>query len=91
MAKSETARETASIEAFQDALDDRLTDRQRTVLRTAYLADYFESPRGSTSEEVADALDISGPTMLHHLRRAERKLVDAFLSTTPETRPSSDQ
>lgn len=91
VAKSETARETASIEAFQDALDDRLTDRQRTVLRTAYLADYFESPRGSTSEEVADALDIAGPTMLHHLRRAERKLVDAFLSTTPETRPSSDQ
>ena len=91
VAKSETARETASIEAFQDALDERLTDRQRTVLRTAYLADYFESPRGSTSEEVADALDIAGPTMLHHLRRAERKLVDAFLSTTSETRSGSDE
>ena len=52
------------------------------MLRTAYLADYFESPRGSTSEEVADALDIAGPTLLHHLRRAERKLVDAYLSTT---------
>lgn len=91
MAKSETTRETASIEAFAESLDDRLTDRQRTVLRTAYLADYFESPRGSTSEEVADALNIAGPTMLHHLRRAERKLVDAFLSTTSAVGQSSDQ
>lgn len=90
-AKSETTRSTGSIEAFGDALGDTLTDRQRTVLRTAYLADYFESPRGSTSEEVADALDIAGPTMLHHLRRAERKLVAAFLSTTSEISHPSDQ
>lgn len=63
---------------FRRALRDRLTDRQQTALRTAYLADYFESPRGSTSEEIATSLDITGPTLLHHLRAAERKLLDAF-------------
>lgn len=71
-------------EAFRDVLDDRLTDRQRTVLRTAYLSEYFASPRGSTSAEVAETLDIAGSTMLHHLRRAERKLVAAFFETTSQ-------
>jgi hypothetical protein len=60
-------------------LDDRLTQRQRTVLQTAYFADYFESPRGSTAEEVATSLDITGSTLLHHLRAGQRKLLDAYL------------
>jgi predicted DNA binding protein len=64
---------------FRDELDDRLTERQKTVLRTAYLADYFESPRGSTAEEVAASLDITGSTLLHHLRAGQRKLLDAYL------------
>jgi predicted DNA binding protein len=61
----------------REELTDRLTDRQETVLRTAYLADYFESPRGSTAEEVAASLDITGSTLLHHLRASQRKLLDA--------------
>ncbi|MFT4909755.1 MAG: putative DNA binding protein, partial [Natronomonas sp.] len=73
-AKEETTRDPDTVDAFRDTLEERLTERQRTVLRTAYLSDYFESPRGSTSEEVAQALDITGPTVLHHLRRAEQKL-----------------
>jgi DNA-binding CsgD family transcriptional regulator len=85
LAKEETTRTPDPVDAFRDSLDERLTERQRTVLRTAYLADYFESPRGSTSKEVAGALDITGPTVLHHLRRAEQKLVEAFLAGDPET------
>ncbi|WP_053948295.1 bacterio-opsin activator domain-containing protein [Halolamina sediminis] len=90
VSKTKTARRSASAESFRDALDDRLTDRQRAVLRTAYLSDYFTSPRGSTAEEVADTLDITGSTMLYHLRRAQRKLIEAFLSTDrkPATRDS---
>ncbi|MCD2200430.1 helix-turn-helix domain-containing protein [Halobacterium sp. KA-4] len=61
----------------REELTERLTDRQETVLRTAYLADYFESPRGSTAEEVAASLDITGSTLLHHLRASQRKLLDA--------------
>jgi predicted DNA binding protein len=63
---------------LRDDARDRLTERQETALRTAYLADYFESPRGSTAEEVAASLDITGSTLLHHLRAGERKLLDAL-------------
>jgi predicted DNA binding protein len=78
VSKEERTRTADTAEAFHDALDERLTDRQRTVLRTAHLSDYFTSPRGSTSEEVAETLDIAGSTMLYHLRRAQQELVDAF-------------
>jgi predicted DNA binding protein len=65
---------------FREDLASSLTERQHTVLRTAYLAEYFASPRGSSAEELADALDITGPTVLYHLRRAQRKLLDAFFT-----------
>jgi hypothetical protein len=90
LAKSEASRTTNSPETFREDLDARLTDRQRTVLRTAYLSNYFASPRGSTSEQVADTLDIAGSTLLYHLRRAERKLVGAYFETDRETPAPSD-
>jgi DNA-binding CsgD family transcriptional regulator len=79
VARTETARAGESAEAFRNELDERLTDRQRTVLRTAYLSDYFDSPRGSTSDEVAETLDIAGSTLLYHLRRAQQELIGAYL------------
>jgi len=79
VAKTETTRTAESAEAFRNELDERLTDRQRTVLRTAYLSDYFNSPRESTSEEVAETLDIAGSTLLYHLRRAQQELIGAYL------------
>ncbi len=78
-AKRELETRSETVSEFRDDLQERLTDRQRTVLRTSYLADYFESPRGSTAEEVADSLDISSSTLHHHLRAAQRKLLEAFL------------
>jgi DNA-binding CsgD family transcriptional regulator len=90
VAKAETARTPDSAEAFRNDLDERLTDRQRSVLRTAHLSGYFASPRESTSEEVADTLDIAGSTLLYHLRRAERELVGAYFETDRETPPPSD-
>ncbi|MFD1633502.1 bacterio-opsin activator domain-containing protein [Haloplanus ruber] len=79
VAKEERNRSVTTAREFRDELDERLTPRQRTVLRTAYFADYFESPRGSTAEEVAASLDITGSTLLHHLRAGQRKLLDAYL------------
>lgn len=76
--KREQERSVETAGEFRRALRDRLTDRQLTVLQMAHLADYFESPRGSTSEEVAGSLGITSPTFLHHLRAAERKLLAAF-------------
>lgn len=62
-------------------LDDRLTDRQRSALRAAYLAGYYQWPRGSTAEEVADALGVSAPTLHQHLRAAESKVMAALFGT----------
>ena len=90
LAKEATTPSPEPVAAFRNELADRLTDRQQAVLRAAYLADYFESPRGSTAAEVADSLDIAGPTLLYHLRRAERKLVAAFLATDPATPAGND-
>ncbi|MFC4408178.1 bacterio-opsin activator domain-containing protein [Haloarchaeobius iranensis] len=83
--KAETQRDPESVDAFRSDLKEALTDRQLQVLRTAYLSDYFTSPRGSSSEEIADALDVTGPTILYHLRRGQRKLLESFFETDPET------
>ncbi|WP_254840132.1 bacterio-opsin activator domain-containing protein [Natronomonas marina] len=88
VSKAETPRTSDSPEAFRSDLDERLTDRQRTVLRTAHLSGYFASPRGSTSEEVAETLDIAGSTLLYHLRRAEQELVGAYFETDRESPPT---
>lgn len=82
LAKRERERELATAREFRDELRDRLTDRQETVLRTAFLANYFESPRGSSAEEVGDSLGITGSTLLHHLRASQRKLLEEFFDTT---------
>lgn len=85
VAKRDRERAATTARTVRDELDDRLTDRQRTALRAAFLADYFESPRGSSAEEVAASLDIAGSTLLHHLRAGQRKLLDAyFREPSPE-------
>jgi predicted DNA binding protein len=60
--------------------DVALTDRQLTVLTTAYHLGFFDAPRENTGGEVAEELDISTPTFHEHIRIAERKLVEAFLT-----------
>ncbi len=78
-AKREVERPQQPGPNLRRALDDTLTDRQRAALRAAYHGGYFEWPRGSTAEELADAMDISSPTFHQHLRAAQRKLLSAFL------------
>jgi predicted DNA binding protein/PAS domain-containing protein len=66
-----------------DALPDEadLTDRQREALEAAFRAGYFEWPRDSTAEEVAESLDITSPTLHSHLRKAEGQLVEEFFES----------
>jgi predicted DNA binding protein len=84
VAKRQRERELASSREFRDELSDRLTDRQQNALRTAFFAEYFQSPRGSSAEEVANALDITGPTLLYHLRAGQRKLLSEFFDATDD-------
>ena len=64
---------------FRQAVDDRLTEKQRAAVRAAFFAGYYDWPRGSTAEELAASMGISSPTLHSHLRKAQRKLLTAFL------------
>lgn len=85
LAKRERERDVTTAREFRDELRDKLTDRQENALRTAFFAEYFQSPRGSNAQEVAEALDITGPTLLHHLRAGQRKLLEEFFEVTDES------
>ncbi|WP_435360795.1 bacterio-opsin activator domain-containing protein [Haloarchaeobius sp. DFWS5] len=82
LSKREVERSVQSTESFRQGLGDKLTDRQRTALETAFSAGYYEWPRDSTAEEVAEAMGISAPTLHEHLRAGERKLLEAFIEET---------
>ncbi|MBX0323777.1 PAS domain S-box protein [Halomicroarcula sp. F13] len=64
---------------FRAELLDRFTDKQREAVETAYLSGFFEWPRESTGEEVAEMLGVSQPTFNRHLRASQRKLLDVLL------------
>ncbi|WP_138005181.1 bacterio-opsin activator domain-containing protein [Halalkalirubrum salinum] len=65
----------------RNELLEGLSDRQRATIEAAYRGGYFDWPRGSTAEEMADAMDISSPTFHNHLRKAQRALLDAVFET----------
>lgn len=76
VARRERDRSIRTRGGFLAAFEDRLTDRQREVLRTAYFAGFFESPRQQTGEEIGGLLGISQPTFNDHLRTGQRKLLE---------------
>jgi hypothetical protein len=82
-AKRATERPVETDAGFRERLIDRLSDRQATVLQAAYHGGYFEWPRESTAEELADSLDVSSPTLHNHLRKAQGKVLTAFFEDVP--------
>jgi predicted DNA binding protein len=54
---------------------DRLSSRQRDVFRYARSRGYYDHPRGTDVNAVADALNLSSSTVHEHLRKAEAKLL----------------
>ncbi|ELY96972.1 PAS/PAC sensor protein [Natrialba chahannaoensis JCM 10990] len=57
-----------------------LTDRQLTTLRLAYFGGFFEWPRSSTGEDIAEALGVTPPTMHQHLRKALKTVLSEFFA-----------
>jgi predicted DNA binding protein len=55
---------------------DSLTPTQRKVFDLAREMGYYEWPRGCSTRDLADELDVSKTTLLEHLRKAEAKLLD---------------
>jgi predicted DNA binding protein/GAF domain-containing protein len=76
--KRETDRDVRTAGAFRSTVRERLTDRQFEALRTGYLAGYFDWPRRSTAEEVADTMGISSATLHGHFRKSLRELLGVF-------------
>ncbi|ELY64920.1 bacterio-opsin activator domain-containing protein [Natrinema versiforme] len=74
VAKRETT-QTRSARRLDTYLADLLTDKQFEALQAAHYSGFFEWPRESTGEDLAEALGVSPPTYHYHLRAAERKLV----------------
>lgn len=52
-----------------------LTERQREVLVAAYRHGYYDVPRGIGSRRLAERVGLAKPTLLEHLRKAERRLI----------------
>lgn len=82
VAKREVERSTETAPEFRQDLSEELTDRQHTVLEAAYQGGYFNWPRDSSGEDLADSLGIASSTFSQHLRAAERKLLSTFFDDT---------
>lgn len=83
-AKRELDRPVETVQQFRETLTERLTEKQLQALRTAYFAGYFEWPRRSSAEEIADSLDISSATLHFHLRHALDKVLVALFEREPD-------
>ncbi len=55
-----------------DIVEDALTDRQFAALQAAYYGGYFDIPRASTGDVLADRIGVTRQTFNQHLRKAER-------------------
>ena len=78
LVRREDSESSGGEEDVRVALEKHLTDRQREVLLTAFESGFFESPRETTGAELAAMLDISQPTVTHHLREAQKRLFTAL-------------
>ncbi|MDQ2052585.1 bacterio-opsin activator domain-containing protein [Natronolimnohabitans sp. A-GB9] len=89
LARRERDRSVQPARAFDAELRSQLSERQLRTLETAYYSGFFEWPRESTGEEVADSLGVSQPTFSRHLRLAQQKvyalLFDERNANSPET------
>jgi predicted DNA binding protein len=73
-------RELQTPTGHRSTLFGTLTERQLEVLRTAYFGGFFEWPRESTGEEIAELLDVSQPTVNRHLRLGQQALLSELFS-----------
>jgi hypothetical protein len=62
-----------------------LTDRQRRLVVTAVERGYYDTPRGSSLTELADAEGIAKSTCSETLHRAEEAIVKRYVEDLPET------
>jgi len=57
-----------------------LTEKQREVMVAAYRHGYYDLPKGINSVRLSERLFLSKPTMLEHLRKAERRILTEIMA-----------
>jgi DNA binding protein with HTH domain len=68
-----------SINTKEESLLSKLTIKQRQALLTAFALGYYDVPRRISSEELSRHLNADKSTIVEHLRKAEKKLVDGII------------
>lgn len=70
---------TGPYEPTDGGIFSELTPRQRTVLRTAIEAGYYDVPKRATHEDLAAELGCATSTIDEHLRKAESRIFTAIV------------
>jgi hypothetical protein len=69
-----------SIDKKEESLLSRLSIKQRQALLTAFALGYYDVPRRISSEELSRHLNADKSTIVEHLRKAEKKLIDGIIA-----------
>ncbi|WP_458188457.1 PAS domain S-box protein [Haladaptatus sp. NG-WS-4] len=85
VARRQVNRPEISPNRIQRVFTNELTERQRTSLEAAFYSGFFEWPRNSSGEDIADTLGVSAPTFHQHIRLAEQKLFEALFTEVTST------
>lgn len=64
--------------------DGVLTQRQHDALAQALASGYYDVPRKTRLSDLAADMDVSQSSLSELLRRAERRLVEVYMDSTPE-------
>lgn len=72
----QVTRDPQSTARLRGVLFEELTERQRAALEAGYYAGFFNWPRESSGEAVAESLGIGSSTFHQHRRKAEKRLLD---------------
>jgi predicted DNA binding protein len=57
-----------------------LTGKQREIMTAAYRYGYYDIPRRISSEQLSEKVNVSRPTLLEHIRKAERAIITELLA-----------
>jgi len=82
--------QTGEREPSAERFDPGLTESQREALVGAFLQGYYDEPRGTSLEELAELLDITPSAVSGRLRRGAAQIVEAVLiedDADPRQRP----
>ncbi|WP_049888450.1 MULTISPECIES: helix-turn-helix domain-containing protein [unclassified Natrinema] len=77
--------------AIENPPQHGVTERQHEALTLALARGYYDSPRRTSTEDLAHELGISQPSMSSLLRRGERQLLSSVLDSRTEGRIRSNR